>query len=53
MILEMLDDNGEYDIHPIDYTSFYPISISIARDFPNYKGIAFHKELSDLRGQQY
>ena len=52
MILDVLDVDGEYDIHPIDYWQYYPVSLTVAKEYPSYQGIAFHKEISQLRGRQ-
>lgn len=52
VILDLLDQRGHYDIHPIDYGAYFPISLSVAKRFEDYDGIAFHKEMWQLRGRQ-
>jgi hypothetical protein len=36
VILDMLDNQGNYDIHPIHYTQYFPVSLSKSREFPDY-----------------
>lgn len=48
VILDALDDRGEFDIHPIDFGPAYPVSLTVARQYPAYQGIAFHKEILQL-----
>jgi len=52
VILDVLDNRGKFDIHPVDWESYTPVSLSLAAQYPSYRGIAFHKEIFQLRGTQ-